>query len=81
MRGLVPRIHVFAAGQDGDGRDKHRHDVDSASIRAEHEMLELHIARQCKMPFPRAAADILEIAMERVAGSDQHIVRASVAMN
>jgi hypothetical protein len=42
MHGLVPRIQVFAAGQDVDGRDiredalRHGHDVDSASIRAEH---------------------------------------------
>src|SRR4051812_38004853 len=36
MRGLVPRIHVFATGQDVDGRDKHGHDAEGASIRAEH---------------------------------------------
>src|SRR4051794_6978877 len=36
MRGLGPRIHVFAAEQDVDGRDKHGHDAENASIRAEH---------------------------------------------
>jgi hypothetical protein len=30
MRGLVPRIHVFAPTQDMDGRDKRGHDEDVA---------------------------------------------------